>query len=97
MSVRVTVTYACNGCDATVTAPEQVIKREFVSLSGRGHGIGSYVMTPVEIVAVAPEGWVPFDPFTQCCYCPACWAEICQNVGTMKGNLAAAEEAADRV
>lgn len=25
---------------------------------------------------VAPEGWVPFDPYTGVCYCPKCWAEI---------------------
>ena len=25
---------------------------------------------------VAPDGWVAFDPWTKCCYCPECWAEI---------------------
>lgn len=21
----------------------------------------------------APEGWIAFDPWTHCTYCPACW------------------------
>lgn len=23
-----------------------------------------------------PAGWVLWDPYTYCTYCPACWAEI---------------------
>lgn len=25
---------------------------------------------------VTPEGWVAFDPYTYCTYCPKCWAKI---------------------
>ena len=25
---------------------------------------------------IAPQGWVAFDPYTSCTYCPECWAEI---------------------
>ena len=76
MPVHVTVTYQCSGCDADAVAPEQRIRREFVSLSGQDHGIGSYVIPPVKIESVAPEGWVAYDPFTMCTYCPKCWASI---------------------
>ena len=30
------------------------------------------------IQGVAPEGWVAFDPYTHCTYCPKCWAGIVQ-------------------
>lgn len=76
MTVRVTITYACGGCSATVTAPEQVIRSEFASLSGQSHGFGCQVHDEVRVFSAAPEGWVPFDPYTGCCYCPACWALI---------------------
>ena len=25
---------------------------------------------------VAPDGWIAFDPYTGCCYCPKCWKDI---------------------
>lgn len=25
---------------------------------------------------VAPDGWIAFDPYTGCCYCPTCWKGI---------------------
>jgi len=25
---------------------------------------------------IAPKGWIAFDPFTGCCYCPSCWEDI---------------------
>ena len=28
------------------------------------------------VQSVTPEGWVAFDPYTHCTYCPKCWAEI---------------------
>lgn len=76
MPVHVTVTYQCSGCGAMAVAPEQQILREFRSLSGQGHGIGGYVIEPVKIESVAPEGWVAYDPYTMCTYCPACWESI---------------------
>lgn len=24
----------------------------------------------------APDGWMPFDPYTKQCYCPKCWRDI---------------------
>lgn len=50
------------------------LTREFISLNGKGHGFGSYLFsTPQD---VAPEGWIAFDPYTGCCYCPKCWEGI---------------------
>jgi hypothetical protein len=69
MPVTVTITYSCGGCSAKATAPEQVIRSEFVSLSGH------------KVASLAPEGWVPFDPYTGCCYCPACWTAIETGIG----------------
>ena len=51
------------------------LRKEFVSVSGRSYGIGSF--QPANTVEdLAPEGWVPWDPYTCATYCPKCWAEI---------------------
>ena len=28
------------------------------------------------IEQAAPDGWIAFDPWTGCCYCPDCWCDI---------------------
>lgn len=71
MSVR--LTFDCNGCDAKAEGTDRLRKR-FHSFSGRGYGLGVYVIDDIE--TVTPEGWVAFDPYTQMTYCPECWAEI---------------------
>jgi hypothetical protein len=79
MPVIVKVEYHCGGCDTVATAPDQIIRREFESFSGRGHGFGGYHVKPSidgVVVSAAPEGWCPFDPVTSCTYCPECWASI---------------------
>jgi len=81
MPVTVVVTYSCGGCSATATAPEQVIRSEFRSLSGQSHGIGRQRQEPPRIASLAPEGWVAFDPWTACTYCKDCWAAICAETG----------------
>ena len=69
MSVR--AIFECDSCDAKAQA---VLRRRFETFSGRLGGFGRYVHDTPE--SVAPEGWVAFDPYTSCCYCPACWASI---------------------
>ena len=72
--MTVNVQFSCGGCDAKAegTAP---LRRQFVSFSGRSYGFGT--VQPVNTIDdVTPEGWVAYDPYTYCCYCPACWAEI---------------------
>lgn len=69
--MSVMVTFECGDCDRAVTVRAE---SRFVSLTGRDHGFGSRV--PDSIPSLAPEGWVAFDPFTGCCYCPECWDHI---------------------
>ena len=65
------ILFECGGCDAKA---EGWLKREFVSISGRSWGFGSYRETKAQ--EAAPEGWVAFDPYTGCTYCPECWESI---------------------
>jgi len=41
---------------------------------------------------VTPEGWVAFDPYTHCCYCPECWASVIADDDCPKTVPEAAEE-----
>lgn len=71
------ITYQCSGCEASETVSARV-DRDVVST---GHVIGGVVCDRVltkrpTIEGVAPEGWMPFDPYTDCTYCPECWASI---------------------
>ena len=74
--ITVTYTYACGGCDEKEINTSGRVTRTFSSFSGRSHGFGTYSVEQPSAIDLAPEGWVPFDPYTQCCYCPKCWAEI---------------------
>lgn len=73
----VTVKFSCGGCDATA-AGTRPLRNVFTSFSGRSYGFGTYREDLAS--EVAPEGWTAFDPYTQCCYCPACMASIEANV-----------------
>lgn len=70
MTVRISL--HCGGCDAVANDVGR-IRREFVSFSGRGYGFGR---THDRVEIDTPPGWVAFDPWTYCTYCPTCWAEI---------------------
>jgi len=63
--------YECDGCFTTTQA---TLRSEFVSVSGRSYGFGSRVEQKAS--QVAPDGWIAFDPYTGCCYCPTCWLGI---------------------
>jgi hypothetical protein len=76
MSVKVSITYDCGGCDKVETIDAGIVKRSFRSFSGRDHGFGTWMTQGPDYAAFAPEGWMAFDPYTQCCYCPACVALI---------------------
>ncbi len=71
--MSVTVKFQCSGCwkeaDGTTS-----LRRRFQSITGKSYGFGTWHTDIPE--DVAPEGWVAFDPYTGCCYCPDCWAEI---------------------
>ncbi len=71
--MSVTVNFKCSGC-FTETKGTTFLRRRFISTDGKAHGVGRYVIdTPQD---VAPEGWIAFDPYTGCCYCPDCWKEF---------------------
>jgi len=61
--MAVTVHLACSGCDATANS----LRLPNGSRRAR---------VTEALQAIAPEGWVVFDPFTAVTYCPKCWAEI---------------------
>ena len=74
----VNVLFQCGGCFKEAKSTTW-LKRKFVYLNGRPRsimegGFGHYEYDKPQ--DVAPEGWIAFDPYTGCCYCPACWAEI---------------------
>lgn len=69
----ITVQFECGECFAKVQGITW-LSRRFVSITGKSWGFGHYEYdTPQDVV---PEGWIAFDPYTGCCYCPACWGEI---------------------
>ena len=71
--MSVTVYFHCGGCNKCETGTRS-LRRRFVGISGKPYGFGHYECeTPQD---VAPDGWVAFDPYTGCCYCPDCWSEI---------------------
>ena len=74
----ITVTFSCCGCDAVAKGTEG-LRRQFLSITGRDYGFGSYRYDTAE--DVTPEGWIAFDPYTGCTYCPDCWASIKDQIG----------------
>ena len=64
--------FECGGCFKKEEG--KIPQSRFVSLSGKSWGFGSYHQDSFS--DVAPEGWIAFDPYTQCTYCPECWGEI---------------------
>lgn len=68
MSVK--VIFDCDGCTATAEGTQSLRSRfeQVTPLTGYWH--------PFRVEDAAPEGWVPSDPYTGCCYCPDCWRGI---------------------
>lgn len=62
----------CGGCNAAATTER--LRKEFHGINGRPWGFGVGKVNDVE--ELTPPGWVMFDPWTYCTYCPTCWAEI---------------------
>lgn len=63
-----TLHFACSGCDATAEGTKP-LRQGIVT----EHGLA---VEPVRAIDTVPEGWVLFDPYTGCTYCPTCWQEI---------------------
>jgi hypothetical protein len=77
--VSVHLLLSCGGCDATAQVGPLV--KRFHGLGGKDYGFGVAAVASPE--SLTPEGWIMFDPYTYCTYCPTCW----------QGILTAAEEA----
>jgi hypothetical protein len=73
----------CGGCPATVEVGP--LHKRFHGTHG-DWGFGTGVVDPVE--DLAPEGWVMFDPYTYCTYCPACWQSIVEDAPDAIGAVA---------
>ncbi|MDX1406789.1 MAG: hypothetical protein R3330_01615 [Saprospiraceae bacterium] len=63
------VIFECSGCHEA--AEPVMLQSERVPLGG-----SFYTYREPSMQDIAPEGWVAFDPYTQCTYCPACWESI---------------------
>jgi hypothetical protein len=64
----ITVKFECDGCDATIDGCktlQQTYEEPLRTVPLRG-----------AIEDMASKGWVAFDPYTHCTYCPECWKEI---------------------
>jgi len=64
---------SCDGCHAE-TKSDKYLRRRFHGVSGKSHGFGTFEYDLPQ--NIAPDGWIVFDPYTGCTYCPTCWAEI---------------------
>lgn len=70
----ISVTFECGGCRAVAagTGPlRQRISQEPVSSTW-----DRVTVQPPLVESIAPDGWMPFDPYSHCTYCPECWAGI---------------------
>lgn len=76
--MSVTVKLACGGCEAT--AEYRLTRRHEVVQPGvfvaNGTSFDKCLVVTDNIEKTAPEGWVVFDPWTHCTYCPRCFAEV---------------------
>ena len=71
----ITLTFSCGGCDKVVPG----VLRPGIAVSGFAPDVKFEFMvarSSTRIQDHAPEGWIAFDPYTQCTYCPDCWAGI---------------------
>ncbi len=64
--------FQCDGCLAEAEGKSP--SSEFISFSGRSYGFGSRHESPIR--ELSPDGWIAFDPYTGCTYCPECWKSI---------------------
>lgn len=62
---------SCSGCEAKARVGPLRRRTESVFF---GSALCRIVTDDPE--NLTPEGWVMFDPYTYCCYCPACWTAI---------------------
>lgn len=67
MSITVTFKFECSGCFKSVEVDGGRLHSNFHGISGGNSA---------DAEKVCPEGWMAFDPYTRCTYCPDCVAAI---------------------
>ena len=67
--MTIDITYKCGGCCAE--AEVRGVRQTTTQVSA----LMALISTPT-LRTSAPKGWVAFDPYTGCTYCPDCWTEI---------------------
>lgn len=69
--MSVTIELSCDGCDATTQGTTSVKPTSTPVWGG-----DMWRRDEPNIAPAVPAGWVAFDPYTRCTYCPSCWTEI---------------------
>lgn len=72
MPVTAILKYSCGGCDKTEEVQVPRLGSRFHGISGGESGVGRWVNERADAEAHCPEGWMAFDPYTRCTYCPDC-------------------------
>lgn len=75
MSVELKITYSCDGCFCEIEVVKKLNKR-FYGITGIEYGFGHYEVDKIDSEKMCPDGWIAFDPYTQCTYCHNCWKSI---------------------
>ena len=70
----ISLTFRCGGCEAQAEGTTFLQRKRTVTVQGADGSWGYYTDPKAE--DVMPEGWIAFDPWTQCTYCPKCWADL---------------------
>lgn len=75
--MSVTIELACSGCTATIRRDvhQTVTTHGQATINGV---VCDRVSTRIPSInrVFDGTGWVPFDPYTGCCYCEDCWESI---------------------
>lgn len=78
--------FGCDGCDATAKATGLLTNDRNWTPAGYMGGVEMAKVTDEglrsAVERITPEGWVAFDPYTCCTYCPECWAGIEGDIAT---------------
>lgn len=76
MSITATLRYGCGGCFRVEEIEIPHLKSRFHGFYGQEHGFGYWVNEHIDAEKHCPEGWMAFDPYTRCTYCPECVESI---------------------
>lgn len=74
--IKADFTLSCGGCDMEVQLERFYVRQRFHGFNGKDHGFGVWATRWPDIEAMAPKGWMVFDPYTRCTYCPDCVEDI---------------------